>query len=106
MLRWLALALVLVTNPVLAQDHGKDNCVTPEILTNRAHDADKNSYIYYKLYGIDVGFEDPVDVIIYSNQHEFVVAAFDKGCYVAYLVMDEDQVVEFLNRHLKKADKS
>ena len=106
MFKWIALALLLAVNPVLAQEHGKETCITKEALTNRAKSADKNSYVYYQLYGVDVGFEDPVDVIIYSNTHEYIVAAFDKGCYVAYIVMNEEQVLEFLNNHTKKANQT
>ena len=106
MFKWIALALLLVVSPVPAQEHGKDTCITPEVMTNRAKANDSNSYIYYKLYSVDIGFEDPVDVIIYSNGDDYILVAFDKGCFAAYSVLTEEEVIKFLNQHSKKATNS
>ena len=99
----LMLALLLLPSFSVAQQHGKATCYTPEAITNNVHSLDPKSYVYYKLYGIDIGFGDPIDVIIFTNDHEYVATAFDKGCYVDYKVMNKEQVTQFLDNHTKKA---
>lgn len=98
-----ALAALLLIAPASAQEHGKSTCLTVEVMTNRAKAADKEISVYYTLRDIDIGFEDPVDVTIYTNGHEYIAAAFAKGCYVDFRVMSETEVLAFLNQFTKKA---
>lgn len=99
----LILAFLLIPSLGLAQEHGKDTCYTQESMTNNVKSNGLGSYVYYRLYDIDVDLEDPADIIIYTNGHEYTAAAFVKGCYVAYTIMNEEQVLAFLNSHTKKA---
>ena len=95
------LALLLLPSVSVAQ-HEKTTCYTPEAMTINVDRLGMGSSIYYKLYGVDIGFENLIDVIIFTNGHEYVATAFDKGCYVDYKVMNQEQVIEFLNSHSKK----
>ncbi len=101
----LMLALLLLPSFSVAQ-HGKATCYTPEAMTNNVNHLDPKSYVYYKLYDIDIGFGDLIDVIIFTNDHEYVATAFDKGCYVDYKVMNKEQITQFLDSHSKKASDS
>ena len=98
---WLMLAFLVFTSVSYAQDHGKETCVTIEAMTNRLKSQNPKSYVYYTLRGFDAGFDEPSDLAIFTNDHDFIGAVFVKGCYYAYSVLTEEQVLELLNENTK-----
>jgi cytidylate kinase len=92
-------ALMLLATPALAETKV---CTTPEAFTNIVLADEKDSYIYYKLYQIDIGNTELADVIIFAKDNSYLAAVFEKQCFVGYEILDEDEVIHFLNAHLKE----
>jgi len=106
------LAFVLLTTAVFAQEdetpdpnHGRADCRTIEQSNNRAVQF-AGVKVFITLRGVDMGFEEPTDVVIYTNGHDYVAVAFVGGCaYAAHEFKDEEEVAGFVNANSKHVER-
>lgn len=100
---FLATALVAAALPAAAQETEKF-CYTPAMI---AADVAKvpNAKEIITLRSIDIGFAEPMDVVVYGDgKGNYLAAAFLDGCYWGNQIMNDDTVAAFIDSHTKRAE--
>jgi len=88
-------------SPALAQEA----CVTPEMISAKA--VEQHLPVFYTLHGVDLGLgdEDKAEVMIFETEEgHFAAFAFERGCYAAYAIFDQEGVEQFINDNTRKAN--
>ena|ERR1700746_2796963 len=95
-------ALLALASPSLAPAEAQEGCITPDMISAKA--IEKHLPIFYTLHGVDLGFEDEVDVVIFESGDAYLAIAFYAGCYITAATFDQAGVEQFINENTKKAD--
>jgi hypothetical protein len=97
----LTAALLALASGTLSPSAAQEICITPEMISAKA--IEQHMSTFYTLHGVDLGYENKVEVIIFEAEDKYLAVAFDAGCFVAHTTLDQEGVEQFINDNTRKA---